>query len=183
MSYMLPSYCCQCILAEARDVLFLSFHPIEPNSIWFLWWGQTSTKDEAKVLKLNLTFPRFLYVCRDEKAGQPLDCLHDYVSPCFWIYITEQTSFQLPCYVPDSPSQKVNLIQAKKHSKLSRQCFEMVTVLEKYIPECKFKKKICKEEWGGKEVCGYIHLFLRAPLEILAYFFYLERQELFSIEV
>lgn len=73
-------------------------------------------------------------------------------------------------------------MQAKKHSKLSRQCFEMVTVLDKYIPECKFKKKKkWKEEWGGKEVCGYIHLVLREPLEVLAYFFYLKRQELFSI--
>lgn len=98
-------------------LLFLPFHSIEPNSIWFLWWGQTSTKGEAKALKLNLTFPGFVYVCTDEKAGQFLNCLYDYVSPSFWMYITEQTSFQLPCYVPDSPSQK--LIWYKPRNTLS----------------------------------------------------------------
>lgn len=122
-------------------LLFLPFHSIEPDSIWLLWSGRTSTKDEAEVLKLNLIFPVFVYVCRDEKAGSCLNCLCDHVSLCSWICITEQNliSISLLCSLLAVP--KVNLIQAKKHVKLSKQCFEMVAVLDKYISEHNLKGK------------------------------------------
>lgn len=87
-------------------LLFLPFHSIEPDSIWLLWSGGTSTKDEAELLKLNLTFPGFVYVCRDEKAGSCLNCVT--VSHCVPEYVSlNKTSFQFPCYAPDLLSQKL----------------------------------------------------------------------------
>jgi len=176
MSDMLLRYCCQCVLAEAHDVCYSCLSPHWTKFHLFFVARKNICKGWSLFSNSNLTFPGFACVCRDEKAGQPLNCLHDYVLPCFWIYITEQTAFQLLCYVPDWPSQ--DLIWYKPRNTLSSPGNALKWLL--YQKKISLSTTLKKNKWKKKEVYGYIHLVLREQLQAVAHFYWNQR-EIFSI--
>lgn len=108
MSYKVPRHCCQHILTEACDVCY-SCLSTQLNQIPLGFCDEDKHPQRTKPKLTNSIRPSLdvQKSARMKGLGSLFSLCCDYVSPCSWINIIEQSSFRLPCYVPDSPFWKL----------------------------------------------------------------------------
>lgn len=128
MHFSWDSWC----VISAFPLNWIKFHLV-------LWWGQTSTKDEAKT---QFDLP-WICICLGGWEGWPASslpawlCLTMFLNICHWTNLISASLLRSWLIL-----LKVNLIQAKKHTQFFKHCFKMVTVLDKCISEQNFKEKM-----------------------------------------
>lgn len=72
-------------------------------------------KDEAKALTLSSTSSKFVYVCDDEKATQPLNCLCDYAHRILKYIAPNKSHFSFLIMFPTCPPKSQSDTSQETH--------------------------------------------------------------------